>query len=334
MKHSEQEKSFLSVKDTTIPFVEFVKSFSTEYKARRYLEKVRWNDGKVVCPFCGNAHVWKTNRDGVNGYYECAKCGKVFTVRTGTMFQRSHVPLTKWLYACYKVISARKGISSVQLAVEIGVTQKTSWFMLQRIRMACTNTMDVNAMLKNIVEADAAYFGGKEKCKHESKKRKLGRGAVGKVAVLGAKERSGKVNAKVVLDTSKDTIHEVLKGMVDSSATLITDEHKSYDGVPFASHKIVRHSVKEFVVGMASTNEIESVWSILKRGWVGVYHHFSAKHLQLYVNEFCFRLNEGKCDVKFDERIKSMCSFIMKKPTLSYKALLAREGDNGLMRAA
>ena len=329
-----KSKPFISVKDTTIPFVEFVKTYSTEYKARRYLEKVRWENGKAVCPFCGHTHMWKTNRDGVRGYYECPECGKVFTVRTGTIFERSHVPLTKWLYACYKVIASRKGISSVQLAVEIGVTQKTSWFMLQRIRQACVQTMDVDAMLKNIVEADAAYFGGKEKCKHESKKLKMGRGAVGKVAVLGAKERGGKVNAKVVLDTGKETVHKVLKGMVDSSATLMTDEHKSYEGVPFASHKIVRHAVKEFVVGMASTNEIESVWSILKRGWVGIYHHFSAKHIQLYVNEFCFRLNEGKCEVKFDERIKSICSFIVKKSPLHYKSLLAREGDNGLMRAA
>ena len=106
------------------------------------------------------------------------------------------------------------------------------------------------------------------------------------------------------------------------------------EGVPFASHKIVRHAVKEFVKGMASTNEIESVWSILKRGWVGVYHHFSQKHIQLYVNEFCFRLNEGKCDVKFDERIRSMCFFSLKKAHLSYKELLMRDGDNVLMRAA
>lgn len=328
------KKPFLSVKDTTMPYVEFVKSFSTEFKARRYLEKVRWVDGKAICPHCGHKHVWTTKRNGVKGYYECPNCGKVFTVRTGTIFERSHVPLTKWLYACYKVITSRKGISSIQLALDIGVTQKTSWFMLQRIRMACVQTMDVEKMLKNIVEADAAYFGGKEKNKHESKKLKKGRGAVGKVAILGAKERGGRVGAKVILDTGKDTVHDTLKGMVDGNATLMTDEHSSYDGVPFANHKIVRHAVKEFVNGMASTNEIESVWSILKRGWVGIYHHFSQKHIQLYVNEFCFRLNEGKCDVKLDERIKSMCVFSLKKKPLSYKALLAREGDNGLMRAA
>jgi len=127
------KSKFLSVKDTTISFLDFVKKFSTEYKAFMYLEKVRWSDG-IVCPFCGEKITYNCNRKGERGYHECSKCHKVFTVRTGTIFERSHVPLTKWLYACYKVIAARKGISSVQLAVEIGVTQKTAWFMLQRIR--------------------------------------------------------------------------------------------------------------------------------------------------------------------------------------------------------
>ena len=327
------KQKFISVKDTTIPYVEFVKRFSTERKAFVYLERIRWRDG-VVCPFCGETITYPCNRKGERGYHECSRCRKVFTVRTGTIFERSHVPLTKWLYACYKVITSRKGISSIQLALDIGVTQKTSWFMLQRLRMACVQTMDVDKMLRNVVEADAAYFGGKEKNKHESKKLKKGRGAVGKVAILGAKERGGRVGAKVILDTGKDTVHGTLKGMVDGNATLMTDEHSSYEGVPFVNHKIVRHAVKEFVNGMASTNEIESVWSILKRGWVGIYHHFSQKHIQLYVNEFCFRLNEGKCDVKLEERISSLCGFGLRGRHMTYGDLLAREGDNGLMRAA
>lgn len=333
MLMSESKTKYISVKSVTIPYVEFVKTYSTECKARKYLESLRWADG-IKCPFCGCTHVYGQVRDGKAGYYRCSKCGKTFTVRTGTVFERSHVPLTKWLYAFYKIITARKGISSVQLALDIGVTQKTAWFMLQRIRQTCTQEIDADSMLNGVIEADAAYFGGKEKCKHESKKQKKGRGAVGKVAVLGAKERGGRVVAKVIDDTGKDTVHKTLSDMISKESTLMTDEHASYTDAPFADHKIVKHAMKEFVSGMASTNQIESVWSILKRGWVGIYHHFSQKHLQLYVNEFCFRLNDGKCCRKLEDRILSLCDLGVKTKHMTYKNLLARKGSNGLMRAA
>ena len=238
------------------------------------------------------------------------------------------------MYACYKVITSRKGISSVQLALDIGVTQKTSWFMLQRIRRSCKQEIDADKMLNGIIEADAAYFGGKEKCKHESKKLKKGRGAVGKVAVLGAKQRGGRVVARVIDDTSKETVHKTLSEVITKESTLMTDEHSSYNNVPFADHKIVKHAMKEFVDGSASTNQIESVWSILKRGWIGIYHHFSQKHLQLYVNEFCFRLNDGKCNRKLEDRIFSLCGLGIKTNRMTYRNLLDRKGDNGRMRAA
>lgn len=329
-----KKNKFVSLKKVTIPYVTFVRKYSTEYKARKYLEELRRSEG-IVCPFCGERHVYDQKRNGTRGYYRCSKCQKVFTVRTGTVFERSHVPLTKWMYAFYKVITFRKGYSSIQLALEIGVTQKTAWFMLQRVRHACEqNEIDADKMLKGVVEADAAYFGGKEKSKHESKKQKKGRGAVGKTAVLGAKERGGRVSARVILDTGKEMVHDVLKGMVNSEATLMTDEHKSYEGVPFKNHKVVHHALKEFVNDMAYTNGIESVWAVLKRGWIGVYHHFSPKHLQLYVNEFCFRLNEGKCETKLKERIKYLCGFSIQKKHLTFKELLSRDGDNGLLRAA
>ena len=325
-------KQFLSVKDTTIPFVEFVRRYSSETKARRCLVRMRWGS-RVTCPHCGHDHVWNVRRGGVGGYYECPKCRRVFTVRTGTVFERSHVPLTKWLYAIYKVIASRKGISSVQLAVEIGVTQKTAWFMLQRGRQSCAQTFG-GGTLRGIVEADAAYFGGRERCRHESKRLRLGRGAVGKIAVLGARERGGRTFAKVIPDTGAGTVHGTLSGMVSGDSSLMTDEHRSYVGAPFAEHMVVRHGAAEFVRGMAHTNGIESVWSVLKRGWVGVYHHFSRKHLQLYVNEFCFRLNEGDCRRRLEDRIADLCGFSFGTGHMTYRELVSGEGDGGLLRAA
>lgn len=327
------DKPFRSIKDTTISFLEFIRKFSTECDAIVYLEGLRWKSG-IVCPLCGGKKTYGCNRRNGLGYHECSRCHGVFTVRTGTVFERSHVPLTKWLYACYLVITARKGISSIQLAVEIGVTQKTAWFMLHRIRQSCAQTIDVGRLLSGIVEADAAYFGGKESGRHESKKKRLGWGVAGKIAVLGARERGGRTFAKVLVKTDKKTVHFNLSRLIDNAAILMTDEHRSYENAPFAGHMVVRHGDSEFVRGKAYTNGIESVWSVLKRGWVGVYHHFSEKHLQLYVNEFCFRLNEGVCRNRLEERIADMCRFSLGAGHMTYGKLLSRKGDNGLMRSA
>ena len=328
-----KEKKYLSIKDTTISFLDFVKMFSTEHKAREYLMKIRWGN-KIFCPYCGHEIVYSCNRKKEHGFYECGKCNKVFSVRTGTIFERSHIPLTKWLYACYKVITARKGISSVQLGVEIGVTQKTSWFMLQRIRNSCSG-FDLQK-LREIVEVDGAYFGGSEKCKHKSKKQNLGRGAVGKICVLGMKQRGkhGKVKAVVIKATDHSVVYPTMENHIEKDAHIMTDEAKVYERIPFEKHSIVKHHDLEFVKDNAYTNEIEFVWAIMKRGWKGVYHHFSPKHLQLYVNEYCFRMNEGRCDLKLEDRIKSICGFGIKGKHMTFKELLSREGDNGLKRAA
>ena len=237
---------FLSVKETTISFVEFVRKFSTEHKALVYLEKLRWKTG-AICPHCGEKKTYKCNRKHEHGYHECSKCHKVFTVRTGTIFERSHIPLTKWLYACYKVITARKGISSVQLAVEIGVTQKSAWFMLQRIRQSYSGNALNLEKLQEIVEVDGAYFGGSEKCKHASKKLNMGRGCIGKLCVLGMKQRKGKVKAVVIHKTDKDSVHKVLKEHIEQEATVMTDEACVYENIDFKEHGVVTHSLSEYV---------------------------------------------------------------------------------------
>lgn len=307
----------------TISLHELMRKFPNEESARLYLEDRRWK-GHPTCPKCESSeNQYKQIRDGTAGYYRCHHCKSVYTVRTGTIFERSHIPLDKWLITFYLMVTARKGISSLQLSHELGITQKSAWFMQHRIREACGNGN--SNLLKGSIEADGAYFGGKEKNKHESKKLKAGRGTVGKVAVLGMRERGGSVKGIVLKDTTAQTVQGILNSTLAKDSILYTDEHKSYQGNQF-KHKIVNHSAKKFVDGMAHTNGIESVWAVLKRGYYGTHHNFSEKHLQKYIDEFTYRLNGGNVKNHTMERINTLLDK-SKGKRLTYKHLKSGESE-------
>ena len=304
----------------TVSFLQVIEMFPNAEVAREFLEDHRWG-GHVHCPTCGKDRV--TARKGERlGYYRCRVCEDEFTVRTGTIFERSHVPLHKWLYAIYLLVTARKGISSMQLSKELSVTQATAWFMLGRLREACGGDM---GKLAGIVEADETFIGGKEKNKHPGMKLNAGRGTVGKQAVLGLRERGGKSVAMPIDGTTNAAIREQIEKHVEPGSHLHTDEHSAYDNLPGYIRSHVKHGAGEYVgPNDIHVNSVESMWAVLKRGVYGTWHHVSVKHLARYVNEATFRLNEGNVKIHTLNRMASFLAVAF-ECRVTYKRLVGAD---------
>ena len=272
--------------------------FQNESKAREALEALRWPDGPY-CPHCGNSDQDKIAKvEGKKlshrpGLYYCNDCKGQFTVTVGTVFERSKVPLTKWWMAAHLLNSSKKGISAHQIHRTLGVTYKTAWFMMHRLREAMADLKPAGPMggPGKIVEADTTYIGGKEKNKHKNKRNPKNIGGAGKQIVHTLVERDGSARSHHVASISGETLRPILTANVSRKSSLMTDTAGGYMGVgkEFDRHEMVDHGIGEYVRGDAHSNTVEGYFSVLKRGITGVYHHVSEAHLKRYLAEFDFR---------------------------------------------
>lgn len=299
--------------------------YTNATKAREHLERIQWPNGPV-CPHCGNvdqARITKLKGKSTRpGVYKCNECRQPFSVTVGTVFERSKIPLNKWVLATHLMAASKKGVSAHQLHRMIGVTYKTAWFMEHRIREAMKEDNASSGPLGGpgrVVEADETYFGDKAVVTKRTKRGKSG--LASKRAVVALVERGGKVRSFHVESATKGTVREVLVRNVYRDTTLYTDESNLYPvvGREFAGHETVRHTAGEYVRGLVHTNTVENVFSVFKRGMKGVYQHCAEKHLHRYLAEFDFRYNRRSAlGIEDDERAHALLASIRGK-RLTYR---------------
>ena len=315
-----------------VSVLELADIFPDDEAARRWLEAKVWPNGRV-CPHCGSANTVENGGKSESRPYHCRDCKRHFSVRKGTVMEGSPLPFRKWVWAIYLHLTSLKGVSSMKLHRDLKVTQKTAWFMLQRIREAFKR--DDDDPMGGPVEVDEAYFGGKRGNMSNAKRAALaeqgaGRGPAGKDIVVGVKDRNtNRVVVRHVQHADTPSLAGFVAGKVQAGATVYTDEARVYLALQrWYKHESVNHSAGEYVRQQAHTNGIESFWAMLKRAHKGVYHKFSAKHLHRYIAEFA-----GRHNIRDAGTLPQMAGLAagMRGKRLMYKWLIA---DNGLASGA